>query len=93
MPTLLFILGGAGIAYALIESGLAVPAFILTAICIVLLYVSPAVSMWYLTALLALSIIAVLIAFWEQVLGILLGVLLTVLIVGGLIHAVEVLAK
>ena len=77
MPLLIAILGGAAVSYFLIESELAIPAFIGMVVFITLLFVWPTLAWWLLA----------LVSMWETVLGVILGVFMFIFLVLGLIHA------
>ncbi len=87
MPILWTIVGGALVSYMLIETELAIPAFIWMVVFIVLLYVAPALAWWMLGISLALGALVFLAAFWEYALGIVLGFFMFFFLVVGLIHA------
>lgn len=87
MPILIAILGGAAVSYLLIESELAIPAFIGMVVFIVLLFVAPTLAWWMLGLSLALGLLVALAAAWEYVLGILLGCIMFVFLILGLVHA------
>ena len=89
MPLLFSLLGGAGIAYALIESGYAIEALILLLIWIALLWTFPALAMWMLALMTALAALAVVVVFWEFFAALLLAAVLFVLLVGGALHALK----
>ena len=87
MPILFAILGGAALSYLLIESELAIPAFIGMVVFIVLLYVAPTLAWWMLGLSIALTLLVALAATWQYVLGIVLGFVMFFFLVIGLIHA------
>ena len=87
MPLLIAILGGAAVSYFLIESELAIPAFIGMVVFIVLLFVWPTAAWWMLALTLAAGLLLALVSMWETVLGIILGVFMFIFLVLGLIHA------
>jgi hypothetical protein len=87
MPILIAILGGAAVSYLLIESELAIPAFIWMVVFIVLLYVAPTLAWWMLGLTVALGLLVALAATWQYVLGIVLGFVMFFFLVIGLIHA------
>lgn len=87
MPILWPILGGIAVTWLLRETDMAIPVFVWMVVFIVLLFVAPTLAWWMLGLTLALGLLAVLAAFWETVLGIILGVIMFVFLVLGLIHA------
>lgn len=87
MPLLLAIVGGAAVSYLLIESELAIPAFIGMVVFILLLFVWPAAAWSMLGLALVLALLVLLAATWEYVLGIVLGVIMFFFLILGLIHA------
>jgi len=87
MPILIAILGGAALSYLLIESELAIPAFIGMVVFIVLLYVAPTLAWWMLGITVVLGLLLALAATWQYVLGIMLGFVMFFFLVIGLIHA------
>ncbi len=87
MPIVWAILGGAAVSYLLIESELAIPAFIGMAVFIMLLFVWPTAAWWMLGIALLLGLLAVLAATWEYVVGVVLGFIMFFLLVVGLLHA------
>ena len=90
MPYIISLLGGAGIAYVLIESGYAVEALIAFLIFCTLLWVAPQLALYFAALIIALSILAVAIIYWEFVAAIALGCFLFLFFVGGLLHAIQV---
>lgn len=89
MPFVLSLLGGAGIAYALIESGYAIEALLLLCLWIALLWIWPPAAMWFITIAVVLSIIAVCVMFWEFIAAAVIALLLFVLLVGGLLNVIH----
>jgi hypothetical protein len=87
MPILIAILGGAAVSYLLIESELAIPAFIGMVVFIVLLFVWPTAAWWMLALTVALGLLVALAAMWETVLGIVLGFVMFFFLILGLVHA------
>ena len=87
------ILGGAGIAYALIESGYAIEAFIAFFIFCLLLYLAPALAIYFAGAIIGLGALLLVLAYWEVFAGIALGCFMFLFLVGGLLHAIGVLTK
>ena len=87
MPFLLAIVGGAAVSWMLIETELAIPAFVWILVWTVLLYVAPSLAWSMLGITVVLGLLVVLAAMWEYVLGIILGVFLTIFIIMGVIHA------
>jgi len=87
MPILLSLIGGAALAYWLIDSELAIPAFIGMVMFIMLLFVWPTAAWWMLALTVALGLLVALAAMWETVLGIVLGFIMFFFLVIGLIHA------
>ncbi len=87
MPIVLAVLGGAAVTYFLIETELAIPAFIGMVVFITLLFVWPTAAWWMLALTLAAGLLVALVSMWETVLGIMLGVFMFIFLVLGLIHA------
>ena len=87
MPIVLAILGGAAVSYMLIESELAIPAFIGMVIFITLLFVAPTLAWWVLALCMLAAALVALAATWPYVLGIILGFIMFFFLVIGLIHA------
>ena len=87
MPILIAILGGAAVSYLLIESELAIPAFIGMVVFIMLLFVWPTAAWWMLGLTVALGLLVALAAAWEYVLGIVLGCIMFLFLILGLAHA------
>ena len=87
MPVVLAILGGAAVSYMLIESELAIPAFIGMVLFITLLFVWPTAAWWMLGLCVLGAALVALAAAWEYVLGIVLGCFMFFFLVLGLVHA------
>jgi len=87
MPVVLAILGGAALSYWLIESELAIPAFIGMVVFILLLFVWPTAAWWILGLCVLAAALVALLSAWQYVLGVLLGCLMFLLLVLGLVHA------
>lgn len=87
MPVWVAVLGGVAVSYFLIETELAIPAFVCVIVWTALLYISPTLAWWMLGLTVLLGLLLFLAAFWEYALGVVLGILLTFFIIIGIIHA------
>ena len=87
MPILIAVLGGAAVSYLLIETELAIPAFIGMVLFITLLFVAPVLAWWMLGLSLLAAALVALASAWEYVLGIVLGFIMFFFLVIGLIYA------
>lgn len=92
MPIFISLLGGAGIAWWLIESGYAIQALVLLVIWIVLLWTWPIVAVWFVIAALTISTLALALAYWEFLAAVILALALGVLLLGGLHHTIKALS-
>lgn len=92
MPLLFSLLGGAGIAYFLIETDLAIPAFIAYVILIALMWFWPMGAVYYIAIVTVLIALWAVITFWEVVAGVILGIILFLATVVGLLHMIHVFA-
>ena len=90
MPILIALAGGAALMYLLADSELTIPAFIALCVFIFFLYTSPALAGYFFLFICVAALVFAVIAFWEQALGIILGVVMFMLLVGGLLHAIDV---
>lgn len=87
MPILFAVLGGAAVSYMLIETELAIPAFIGMVVFIVLLFVWPTAAWWMLGLCLLAAALVALASAWQYVLGVVLGFIMFFFLVIGLINA------
>jgi hypothetical protein len=89
MPIVVSLLGGAGVAYALIASGRAIEAVALLTVWIALLWIWPPAAVWTLTIGSALAAVAIVVVFWEFFAAVALAAFLFVFLVGGILHAIH----
>ena len=86
MPIIFSILAGMGLTWILKESEMAIPVFIAYCVFIFLLFAWPAGAGYFLLLLIGLGVLA---AFWETVVGMLLGVLMFIMLILGLLSAIR----
>lgn len=87
LPFVLSVLGGGVVAYTLIETELAIPVFLGTALFIVLLFLAPTLA-WWLLALVTIYCVGMFALAWlPQLIGVALGFIMFFFLVLGLIHA------
>ncbi len=87
MPIVLASVGGAALSYWLIDTELAIPAFIWMVVFIALLFMSPPMAWWMLGLTVAAAALVATLAAWQYVLGVVLGFIMFFFLVVGLIHA------
>ena len=74
MPFLFWpIISGIAVTWLLRETDMAIPVFIWFWILIILMFAWPVGATWFFTLTIALGILAVMAAFWEHVVGVILG--------------------
>ena len=89
MPIIFSILAGMGLTWILKESEMAIPVFIAYCVFIFLLFAWPAGAGYFLLLLIGLGVLAAMAAFWETVVGMLLGVLMFIMLILGLLSAIR----
>ena len=90
MLILLTLLSGAAFIYFLAEAELVIPAFLGLCVFIFFLYSSPIMAWYFFCFIVVCAIGFAIIAFWEQALGIAIGAIMFVMLVGGLLSAIEI---
>jgi hypothetical protein len=89
MPFLWPILGGIAVTWLLRETEMAIPAFIWFWILIALMLWWPAGAAWFVILTVALGVLAFCAAFWEHVVGVILGFFMFFMFVVAFISAIR----
>jgi len=89
MPFLWPILGGIAVTWLLRETDTAFPAFIWFWILIILMFAWPTGAAWFVMLTVALGVLAVMAAFWETVVGIILGCFMFIVFIAAFLSAIR----